>query len=82
MNVQTRALSKPHISKNAVFRVSNPSPITYIYMNLRLQLNSCMASVAQLVPTRGPCAAFFAVVPGQILKYIYIYSLGLLSLKT
>ena len=23
------------------------------------------------IPTRGPCAAFFAVVPGQILKCIY-----------
>ena len=44
-----------------------------------------LASVAQLVralhrnrravgsiPTRGPCAAFFSVVPGQILKCIYI----------
>ena len=52
-------------------------PITYVYMNLLLQLNS-WASVAQLVrssaalnrrvvgsiPTRGPCAEFFAVVPG------------------
>ena len=33
------------------------------------------------IPTRGPCAAFFAVVPGQILK-MYIYSLGLQTLKT
>ena len=24
------------------------------------------------IPTRGPCAAFFVVVPGQILKCIYI----------
>ena len=33
------------------------------------------------IPTRGPCAAFFAVVPDQILK-VYIYALGLLTLKT
>ena len=45
-----------------------------------------LASVAQLVralhrnrravgsiPTRGPCAAFFAVVPDQILKCIYTH---------
>ena len=52
-----------------------------------------LASVAQLVralhrnrravgsiPTRGHCAAFFAVVPGQVLKCIY--SLGLQTLTT
>ena len=45
-----------------------------------------LASVAQLVralhwnyravgsiPTRGPCVAFFAVVPGQLLKCIYTH---------
>ena len=25
------------------------------------------------IPTRGPCAAFLAVVPGQLLKCIYIH---------
>jgi hypothetical protein len=24
------------------------------------------------IPTRGPCAAFFPVVPGQVLKCVYI----------
>jgi hypothetical protein len=29
-----------------------------------------------LIPTKGPCTAFFAIVPDQILKvYIYIYIL-------
>ena len=54
-----------------------------------------LASVAQLVrvlhrnrravgsiPTRGPCAAFFAVVPDHVLIKVYIFSLGLLTLKT
>ena len=33
-----------------------------------------------LLPTRGPCAAFFAVVPDQILKCIYTHLIGLQTL--
>ena len=58
--------------------LSQPAhPITYIYNHELTVTAQQLASVAQLVralhrnrravgsiPTRGPCAAFFAVVPG------------------
>ena len=55
----------------------------YLYIHELTVTAQQLASVAQLVralhrnrravgsiPTRGPCAAFFAAVPGQILKCI------------
>ena len=58
----------------------------YLYIHEFTVTAQQLASVAQLVralhrnrravgsiPTRGPCAAFFAVVPDQILKCIYTH---------
>jgi hypothetical protein len=45
-------------------------------MNLRLQLNSYRNRRAVgSIPTRGPCASFFAAVPDQILKMYIITSI-------